>query len=63
MSSSPKNGFISSISMSGGGDVPMESVSIAYTEIEWEFNQLNPDDFGKKTTIGHKWNAKTNTGE
>jgi type VI secretion system secreted protein Hcp len=58
-----KNGFISSYSIGGGGDIPTESLSIAYSEIEWEFNQLNPDDFAKKTTIGHKWNLKTNVGE
>lgn len=58
-----KNGFISSWSVGGGGDIPSESVSIAYTEIEWEYKQLNPDDFSEKTTIGHKWNLKTNVGE
>ncbi|WP_367871337.1 Hcp family type VI secretion system effector [Luteolibacter sp. Populi] len=58
-----KNAFISSYSISGGGDIPGESVSIAYTEIEWEYKQLNPDDFKEKTTIGHKWSLKTNTGE
>lgn len=58
-----KNGFISSQTISGGSDIPSESLSIAYTEIEWEYKQLNPDDFKEKTTIGHKWNLKTNTGE
>ena len=58
-----KNAFISSITMSGGGDIPSESLSIAYTDIEWEYKQLNPDDFKEKTTIGHKWSLKTNTGE
>lgn len=58
-----KNGFISSHSTSGGGEYPMESLAIAYTEIEWEYKQLNPDDFSEKTTIGHKYSLKTNTGE
>lgn len=58
-----KNGFISGWSVGGGGDIPSESVSLAFTEIEWEYKQLNPDDFKEKTTIGHKWNLKTNVGE
>ncbi len=58
-----KNGFISSYTASGSGQYPSESLAIAFTEIEWEFKQLNPDDFSEKTTIGHKYSIKTNTGE
>jgi type VI secretion system secreted protein Hcp len=58
-----KNAFISNYSVGGGGDIPSETLSLSYTEIEWEYKQLNPDDFKEKTTIGHKWNLKTNTGE
>ena len=58
-----KNGFISSYSCGGAGDTPDESISIAYTEIEWEYKQLNPDDFSEKTTVGHKYNLGTNVGE
>jgi type VI secretion system secreted protein Hcp len=55
-----KNGFISGWSIGGGGDVPSETVSIAFSEIEWEYKQLNPDDFKEKTTIGTKWNLSSN---
>lgn len=58
-----KNGFISNWSIGGGGDIPSETLSLAFTEVEWEYKQLNPDDFKEKTTIGHKWNLKTNVGE
>lgn len=58
-----KNGFISSYSFGGAGDTPDETISIAYTEIEWEYKQLNPDDFSEKTTVGHKYNLGTNVGE
>ncbi len=57
-----KNAFVSSVNVSGGGGPPGESVSFAFTEIEWEYKQLNPDDFSEKTTIGHSFNLKTNVG-
>jgi len=58
-----KNGFISSFSTSAAGDIPFETYGVSYTNVEWEYAQLNPDDFKVKTKISHKWNCDKNTGE
>ena len=59
-----ENVIITSVSPSGssGGDVPMESVSFAYSKIKWEYTGTDPRT-GKAggATEGH-WDLASNSG-
>jgi type VI secretion system secreted protein Hcp len=53
-----KNVLVSSISIGGGGgDRPVESLTLNYTEIRWKYNPQKPDGGG--STEG-SWNLTTN---
>ena len=52
-----KNVLISSISIGGGGgDRPVEALTLNYTEIRWKYNSQKPDGSGAEGS----WNLSTN---
>ena len=58
-----KNVVISSISVGGGGgDKPVETVTLNYNHITWNFTAQKPE-VGKEGNIPGKWNLSTNKAE
>ena len=53
------NAIVSSVSTSGGGDRPMETVTLNYSKIKWDFTEQKPD-VGKKGNNGAVWDLATN---
>jgi len=52
--------LISSVSTSGGGgDKPVETLTLNFTRIEWEYNQQK-SDVSKAGKVAAVWNIKTN---
>lgn len=55
--------LISNISTGGGGgDKPVETLSMNFTRIQWEYKQQDPGVEGKGAVTA-VWNIKTNTAE
>ena len=55
------NTIVSSSSVSsGGGDRPMETVTLNYTKIKWDFTEQKADT-GKKGNNGAVWDLALNT--
>src|ERR1700752_2408800 len=55
------NAIVSSTSLSsGGGARPVETITLNYTKIKWDFTQQKPDT-GKKGNNGAIWDLATNT--
>ncbi|HEY3912435.1 MAG TPA: type VI secretion system tube protein Hcp [Stellaceae bacterium] len=48
-----ENTGISGYSLSSGGDMPMESLSLNFTKISETFSGLNPDISGSPETVGY----------
>jgi len=58
-----KNCLISSISVGGGGgDKPVETVTLNYNHMAWNFTSQKPE-VGKEGNIPGKWNLSTNKAE
>ena len=58
-----KNVLISSISVGGGGgDKPVETVTLNYNDIAWEFTSHDPE-VGMKGVVNGSWNLATNAAE
>jgi type VI secretion system secreted protein Hcp len=54
------NAIISSVSVGGGGgDKPVESFSLNYAKIQWEF-ATQKEEGGKEGTVQGKWDLTTN---
>jgi type VI secretion system secreted protein Hcp len=54
--------MVSSVSIGGsGGDIPMETITISYTKINWLYNPQKAD-VGEVGVIPKGWNLMTNTG-
>jgi type VI secretion system secreted protein Hcp len=55
-----KNVLISSISVGGGGgDKPVETVTLNYSDIAWKFTSQN-EGLGTKGVVNGTWNLATN---
>ena len=58
-----KNCLISSISIGGGGgDKPVETVTLNYNQITWKFTAQKPE-VGKEGNVDGKWNLSTSKAE
>jgi len=58
-----KNCLISSISIGGGGgDKPVETLTLNYNQITWKFTAQKPE-VGKEGNVDGKWNLSTNKAE
>ena len=58
-----KNALISSISVGGGGgDKPVETVTLNYNHITWKFTSQKPE-VGTEGAIPTMWNLSTNKAE
>ena len=58
-----KNCLISSISIGGGGgDKPVETVTLNYNQITWKYTSQKPE-VGKEGNVPGKWNLSTNKAE
>ena len=58
-----KNCLISAISVGGGGgDKPVETVTLNYNQITWKFTSQKPE-VGKEGNVDGKWNLSTNKAE
>ena len=57
-----ENVLISSISHSGGGGRPMESLSLNYTKIEWSYTEQDPE-VKKKGNNGAVWDLTKDKGK
>jgi type VI secretion system secreted protein Hcp len=56
-----ENVIVSNASLSsGGGDRPVETISLNYTKVKWDFTQQKADT-GKKGNNGAVWDLATNT--
>jgi type VI secretion system secreted protein Hcp len=56
-----ENAIVSSQSLSsGGGDRPVETLTLNYTKIKWDFTQQKADT-GKKGNNGAIWDLALNT--
>jgi len=56
-----KNVLISSVSVGGGGgDKPVETVTLNYNAIAWKFTSQK-DSIGQKGVVNGSWNLATNT--
>jgi type VI secretion system secreted protein Hcp len=53
--------LISSISVGGSGDIPVETVTFNYSKITWTYIQQSKD-VGKSGTLEKYWDQQTNTG-
>ena len=54
------NVVVSSVSVGGGGgDKPIESVSLNYASIKWDFS-TQKEEGGKEGTVQGKWDLSTN---
>ena len=57
--------LISSYQTSGSGagndDVPMESVSLNFTKVQYDYQEQGPDGKPKGGPVTGSWNVKTNT--
>ena len=53
--------LISSISVGGSGDIPVETVTFNYNKITWTYTQQSKDT-GKGGALPHHWEQSTNTG-
>lgn len=47
---------------SGGGDMPLEEVTLNYGKIEWEYKQTDPKTGKVKGTKKEHWDTTTNKG-
>lgn len=47
---------------SGGGDMPLEEVTLNYGKIEWEYKQTDPSSGKVKGTKKAHWDTKLNKG-
>ncbi|GAB4411466.1 MAG: hypothetical protein OHK0021_20400 [Bryobacter sp.] len=52
--------YVSSMQISGSGDNPMESISLAYEKIEFKYNPEKPDKKGLAGWVMTKYNVKEN---
>jgi type VI secretion system secreted protein Hcp len=58
-----KNALISSISIGGGGgDKPVETLTLNYNQITWNFTSQKPE-VGSEGNVNGKWNLSTNKAE
>ena len=58
-----KNCLISSISIGGGGgDKPVETVTLNYNQLTWNFTAQTPE-VGTEGNVNGKWNLSTNKAE
>ena len=58
-----KNALISSISIGGGGgDKPVETVTLNYNQITWKYTAQKPE-VGKEGNVDGKWSLSTNKAE
>ena len=58
-----KNCLISSISVGGGGgDKPVETVTLNYNQLTWNFTAQTPEA-GTEGNVNGKWNLSTNKAE
>jgi type VI secretion system secreted protein Hcp len=58
-----KNALISSVSIGGGGgDKPVETLTLNYNQITWNFTSQKPES-GKEGNVPGKWNLSTNKAE
>lgn len=55
-----RNVMISSYSFSGGGDIPTESVSLAYESIMWDYKPQKADGTDSKDNVVTGWNIREN---
>lgn len=53
------NSLISSVSVSGGGDIPIESISFNYSAINWIY-KAQKTEAGQAETIARGWDQATN---
>lgn len=53
--------LISSISVGGSGDIPVETVTLNYSKIIWTYNQ-QAKEVGEKGHVEKYWDQETNTG-
>src|SRR5262245_36706125 len=53
--------LISSVSVGGSGDIPVETVTFNYSKITWTYNQQSKE-IGKSGTLEKYWDQLTNTG-
>jgi type VI secretion system secreted protein Hcp len=58
-----KNALISSVSIGGGGgDKPVETLTLNYNQITWNFTSQKPE-VGSEGNVNGKWNLSTNKAE
>ena len=58
-----KNCLISSISVGGGGgDKPVETVTLNYNQLTWNYTAQKPE-VGSEGNVNGKWNLSTNKAE
>ena len=55
--------YFTSLSTSSGGDQPVESVSIFYSKIMWEYFPNDPSGVPGTTPVKGEWNVLTGTGK
>ena len=53
--------MISSVSVGGSGDIPVETITFNYSKITWTYNQQSKE-IGKSGTLEKYWDQLTNTG-
>jgi type VI secretion system secreted protein Hcp len=53
--------MISSVSVGGGGGVPMETIALNFSAVTWTYQQQKPET-GASGNISHSWDQATNTG-
>ncbi|HKG14294.1 MAG TPA: type VI secretion system tube protein Hcp [Pyrinomonadaceae bacterium] len=58
-----KNALISSVSIGGGGgDKPVETLTLNYNQITWNYTAQKPE-VGNEGNVNGKWNLSTNKAE